>query len=107
MKDINQRRDKRTNCVVPVDGKKGCLFDLTYTTDLSKGGIGLVSSRAIPVNEEIAIQMDIEENGDPVFVVGKVKWVQPIIDSENYRLGIAFDSIMHGSRSRLNKFFHK
>ncbi len=99
----NKRKNSREECFVPIDGKSGDLFEQVVTTDISRTGMGFISQNEIPVNKEIPIEIDFEESGDPVFVIGKVKWVKPIADSGNFRLGLNFETVLRGSKTRLNK----
>ncbi|HLF19034.1 MAG TPA: PilZ domain-containing protein [Candidatus Omnitrophota bacterium] len=105
MKD--KRKAQRVACLVPVEGKEGGPFDLTKTTDISKSGIGFVSDKKIPLNKEITIELDLDQKQEPVFVVGKVQWVHPIAQSQRYRIGLSFFDILHGAKSRLEKYFNK
>lgn len=101
----NKRKNEREQCFVPVDGKVGDLFEQVITTDISKTGMGFISQNEIPVNKEIPIEIDFEETGEPVFVIGKVKWVKPLPNSDKFRLGLNFDTVLIGSKTRLNKHF--
>ena len=103
----NQRRAKRYTCLVPVDGKKGTLFGQTLTFDISKGGMGLISPNKIPLNKTIAIALDLEESDEPVLVIGKVRWVVPIEDSSQFRVGLSFDEVLGGTKSRIEQYFKK
>ena len=100
-----KRKNKRYTCFVPVDGKEGGLFDRTKTVDISREGIGFISSQVIPLHKEIAIELDLGEEDEPVFVIGKVKWVNPLSRSSHFRVGIFFENILRGSKSRLNRYF--
>ncbi len=99
------RRDERVSCLVPIDAKKNDPFDKTRTIDFSKGGIGLIANNEIKVGQEIVMELDLEADNDPVFVVGKVKWVTPINEAQHYRIGLSFDAVDSGCKSRLNKYF--
>ena len=103
----NQRRAKRYDCLVPVDGKKGSLFGQTLTFDISKGGLGLISHLKIPLNKTIAIALDLSENDEPVLVIGKVRWINPIASSGQYRIGMSFDEVLGGTKSRIEEYFRK
>lgn len=102
-KSANKRRAKRLDCNVPIDGKDDGVFANVKTVDLSQGGVGLVSQEAIPVNEEIAVEIDLGEGQEPVLVRGKVKWVVPIKNSANFRVGLAFQDFLSGSKTLLAK----
>ena len=84
----NNRQDKRQECYVPVNGKLGSDFDQTCTVDISQGGIGLVSNRQVFVDERIIVALQFHPKEEPVLTAGKVKWVQKIQDSGNYRIGM-------------------
>lgn len=106
-KESNKRRNKRLSCEVPVDGKKGGIFDSSNVIDISKGGLGFVSPRRIPVNKRIPIELDLGEEDLPVLVIGRVLWARAISGSSNYRIGVTFEDVMRGSKARLQKYFHK
>ena len=101
----NKRKTERFSCFVPVDGQAGGAFDLSRTFDISKSGIGFVSQKRIPLNKKITIELDLDQDGLPVFVTGRVSWVRPILKDRAYRIGLAFTDYRHGSKSRLSKFF--
>jgi len=101
----NHRKNERYACLVPIDGRGGSVFDQTRTIDFSKRGLGFVSSHRIPIKKEIPIEIELTTDGMSVFVIGRVQWVHRILNSKNYRIGIAFKDIMQGSKSRLNQYF--
>jgi hypothetical protein len=100
----NQRSEVRHNCFVPVEGKQGSEFDQTKTLDISRHGIGLISSQAIGVNQKIALEIVLKPNTEPVMVIGVVKWVRKIGVSDQYRIGMIFSEIISGSSTRLDKY---
>lgn len=104
-KGLNKRKSKRLSCAVPLEGQEGGVFGETNVIDISKGGLGFISSHRIPVNKKIPIQLDLNENDMPVLVIGRVKWAQPINGSSQYRIGVTFVEVMHGSKTRLEKYF--
>ncbi len=101
----NKRKIPRQGCRVPVEGKKDSLFESLETVDISKNGLGFISTHRIPVNKKIPIEINLSEDEDPVLVVGKVEWNRVIKGTDNYRIGVSFDSIMRGSKSRLLQYF--
>lgn len=101
----DHRRSERKACAVPVDGKRGGVFDRTQVIDFSKEGLGFVSRHRIPVNKEVPIEIEITAEGKPVFVIGRVQWVRRIMDSKNYRVGVSFKDVLQGSKSRLREYF--
>ncbi len=101
----NKRSEFRRNCFVPVESKSDTSFDQTQTVDISRHGIGFISSHPHNINEKIAIEIQLKPNTDPVLVIGIVKWVRRISDSEQYRVGMNYDEVISGSPKRLDRFF--
>lgn len=101
----NKRKNKRRNCSVPVEGKAGGVFHRTQTIDISNAGIGLISRKKIPLQKKITLELELSKERVPVFVVGKVEWVRPIINSRNYRVGMSFANVLKGSKSSLSQYF--
>jgi c-di-GMP-binding flagellar brake protein YcgR len=102
---VNQRVEARYNCVVPVEGKEGREFDRTKTLDISRHGIGFLTSQSIGINQKIALEIVLKQNTEPVMVIGVVKWVRKLSVSDQYRVGLVFSDIISGSPSRLDKYF--
>ena len=101
------RKSKRLACVVPVDTAKKSPFNQAATVDISKGGLGFVSHRKIPLNTKMAFELILSLEEEPVLAVGTVRWVRPIKATKNYRIGIAFNGVINGSKSRLSEYLRK
>lgn len=102
----NQRTETRYNCLVPVEGKEGSAFDQTKTMDISRHGIGFLSSHPVGINQKIALEIVLKPNTEPVMVIGVVKWVRKIEISGQYRIGMVFSEIISGSKTRLSKYLN-
>ncbi|HLD70214.1 MAG TPA: PilZ domain-containing protein [Candidatus Omnitrophota bacterium] len=102
---FGKRKNERRQCFVPVEGKKGSSFEDTQTVDISKGGIGFVSSHSLSFKQKIPIELAFSPDSDPVLVMGEVKWIHPLSGSKKYRVGMTFTRILSGSKSRLDKYF--
>lgn len=102
----NKRSEARYGCDVPVEGKTGSEFDQTKTVDISRHGIGFISSHPIPVNQKIAVELALKPDTEPVLVIGVVKWVRKISDGDKYRVGMTFSEVISGSPTRLDKYFN-
>ena len=101
----NRRGSGRQKCAVPVEGKKGTAFANLQTVDISHGGIGFLSAKALPLHKTIVVQLDLNPDGDPALVIGQIKWIHKLPDSEHYRVGMHFtDDLSSGSKGRLKKF---
>ncbi len=106
MKTINHRRNSRKECLVPVEGKEEGIFANVHTVDISAGGLGFVSQCVIPLKEQIAVEVELGPDMEPVLMLGEVKWVQPISRTDHYRIGMQFiKTLTVGSRSRLTRYF--
>ncbi len=92
---------------MPVEGKEGSIFDETCTVDISRHGIGFISPRPHVINEKVAVEIQLKPNTEPILVLGVVKWVRKLIDSDQYRIGMNFEQILSGSQTRLNQYFRK
>ena len=103
----NKRSEARLDCFVPVEGKAGSTFDQTKTVDISSHGIGFLSPHQHKINEKVAIEIQLKPNAEPVLVVGVVKWVRKLSDSENYRIGLNFAEVLSGSQTRLERHFRQ
>lgn len=108
----NKRKSARFDCYVPVNGKEGAAFSSTKTVDISRDGIGFLSNHAIPLNEKVAIELVLKPDTEPVLVIGEVKWVRKISDTDQYRIGLTFADIIDGSRDDIdstlnNRFLHR
>jgi len=101
----NQRSEARFNCLVPIDGKEGSAFDRTKTFDISRHGMGIISSQHVGINQKIALEIVLKPNTEPVMVIGVVKWVRKLEVSDQYRVGLVFSEIISGSSTRLDKYF--
>ncbi|MBF0490746.1 MAG: PilZ domain-containing protein [Candidatus Omnitrophica bacterium] len=101
----NKRTETRQDCFVPVESTTESSFDQTQTVDISRHGMGFLSPHAHNINERIAIELQLKPNTEPVLVIGTVKWVRKISDSEQYRIGLIYDEIISGSEKRLDRYF--
>ena len=102
---FNNRMGTRNNCFVPVESKSDSSFGQTQTVDISCHGIGFISPHPHNINEKIAIEIQLKHNTDPVLVIGIVKWVHRLFDSEQYRIGMNYDGISVGFQRRLHRYF--
>jgi len=103
----NKRTENRRDCFVPVESQTDSSFDQTQTVDISRHGIGFISPHAHSINEKIAIELQLKPNTDPVLVIGVVKWVRKISETEQYRIGLNYDEIISGSTKRFDRYFEK
>ena len=101
----NLRRNNRLGCLVPVEGKKGTIFDNIKTVDFSKGGLGFICEAKIPLGKTIGLEIQLGKNEEPVYALGEVRWVRKIVGTDNYRLGMYFKEVLSGGKNRLNEFF--
>ena len=103
----DKRSEVRQGCYVPVESKEGSAFDDTQTVDISSHGIGFVSSHPHEINEKVAIEIQLKPDTDPVLVLGVVKWVRKLSDSDQYRVGLNFEEVLSGAKTRLRNHFRR
>ncbi len=104
---MNKRENTRHDCCVPLmDERKESLRN-SQTTNISKTGVGFVSARFIPMNTKMMIEIALSREGQPVLVQGKVKWVEQIPNSTNFRVGMNFQDISSSAQSRIDNYFSK
>jgi hypothetical protein len=102
----NQRSEARYDCLVPVEGKEGSQFDQTKTLDISRHGIGFLSSHPVAINQKIALEIVLKPNTEPIMVIGVVKWVRKLDAADQYRVGMVFSEVLSGSPTRLDKYLN-
>src|SRR6185503_14460851 len=88
-----KRKSPRFECQVPIMTKKGTAFDTSQTVDISQGGVGIISERFIPINTKMAVEIALAPESEPVLTVGRVKWVQKIPQSDQFRIGMVFSKV--------------
>ena len=103
-KNIEYRANKRRRCLVPAESPADAC-ERIRTVDISRKGIGLISNHPMDVGEDVAVKVELSASGSAVVVWGKVRWVERIPESGNYRLGIRFnDQVMSGSPEQFDKY---
>jgi Tfp pilus assembly protein PilZ len=99
------RKTYRKRCLVPIEGKENSAYGDIHSIDISRDGLGVISKHRISLNQTVAVEVELKEGQEPVFVLGQVKWIQAIGTSGNYRIGMKFIKVLSsGARSRLAKY---
>lgn len=106
-KKMEKRKEDRHQCLVPVESKKGTLFESSQTVDISKNGMGFISSHLVALSKKIPVEIALTPEGDPVLVMGKVKWVRHMSGSKHYRVGMTFTNVLSGSKFHLENILSK
>jgi uncharacterized protein (TIGR02266 family) len=70
-----QRRDNRLPAKLAFSYRTQGAFLVAYSVNLSKGGIFLESSEALPIGTEVTLQLDVADAGQ-IELVGQVAWVR-------------------------------
>ena len=100
-----RRKNERQPCLVPVESKQGSAFAKTQTIDISRGGIGLISKKKIPVDKTIAVELDFPGQLQSALVLGKIQWVSRIAESPYYRVGMLLkEDLSAGSKTQLKDY---
>jgi len=85
--------------------RRGTAFEHSQTRDISENGIGLISQKFIPKNSKLILEIALAPATEPLMALGKVKWVEKVGYSDSYRLGMEFEDLSPGTRSRLSRYF--
>ena len=101
---LNKRKFPRFGCRVPIDSKKGTIFDGTQTVNISREGIGFIADRSIPLSKKIAMEIELNPGSEPLLVIAQVKWVRKVAGKKRYQVGLIFSDVISGSKSRLNAY---
>lgn len=83
------------------------MFDNSQTIDISRGGVGVISPKFIPLGTNLVMEIALAPKAEPLLAVGSVKWVQKLGTAERYRLGLGFTDISADSQSRLTEYLGK
>jgi len=106
MGSINQRKFNRKRCMVQVEGEESGVFGDLCALDISRGGMGFISHKAIPLHKKIPVEVEAGIGHEPIVMLGEVKWVRPLKQQGQYRIGMKFVKVLSsGSRSRLTCYF--
>jgi len=102
---MNKRENTRYDCRVPLMDERKENLASSYTTDISRTGVGFVSTRFLPINSKLVVELSLAREGSPVLVQGRVKWVEKIPHSPNFRIGMNFSDISTDVQSRIEERF--
>ena len=105
--EAEKRKASRFGCTVPVECKKGLAFDKSQTLDISKGGLGFISTERIPINTKMAIEIALTPEADPILAFGQVKWVKQLAHKNFYRIGMMFSDISRSWQLRLDRYIQR
>ncbi|MFZ5800381.1 MAG: PilZ domain-containing protein [Candidatus Omnitrophota bacterium] len=100
-----KREHPRWDCRVPIMCRRGTVFDNAQTMDISNTGVGFLSSRFVPVNTSLILEIALSPKSEPIMALGRVCWVQKCRHSDNYRLGMNFTDVSEDSKRRLTDYF--
>ncbi len=102
---MNKRENPRYDCRVPLMDERRETLSSSYTTDISRTGVGFVSTRFIPVNSKLMVEIALTREENPMLVQGRVQWVEKIPHSSNFRIGMNFSDISSDAQSRIAEHF--
>ena len=87
----SQRKHRRVAAEIPVCIRQvGSHDDVAPTVDISRGGMGLISSRSYSVGSYIKVAVPYSPTRVNVFVDARVAHVSKVPSQELYRLGIMY-----------------
>lgn len=91
----DRRRHTRTNLTmnlqsIRLDPDGGDVVDTLFLVDISRGGIGAITTRALYRGQRMVVCMPVTETGGRRNIYGTVMNCRQ--DPEGYRVGLQFDS---------------
>ena len=103
-----RRKNERLFCKVPVDAQAGGNFSDIRTVDFSKGGLGFISKKPVPLKEHIAVAVELNPQNEVALLLGQVQWVSQNPQTRAYHVGMQFvQELASGSRLDLERYFKK
>lgn len=77
--------------------------DGSLSKDLSCGGICLTVSQFVGVKEPVLIYLQRHDEANIIPLKGTVAWIKMLADSEQYQIGIKFDSSDDAIKREVNR----
>lgn len=103
---MNRRESARHECCVPLLDERQQALKHSHTIDISRTGAGFISAKFIPVNSKLMVELALSPEGLPVLVQGRVKWIEKIPNTSNFRVGMNFSDIPEVSQSRIEELLN-
>lgn len=111
---VDRRRFFRVNANIPVKykpPKNSNHRNAINSTDISKGGIGIVVTEKLCPNERLALEIELPGAAQPIIACGKVVWIREDVKKESdirqFVVGIEFDGISSRDSDLLHQFIQK
>jgi len=76
----------------------------TLTKDLSVGGLRCVSPTVFAVSADVHVDLTLSMGSEPITVSGRAAWFRTIAHSDQFELGIAFQSLSPETKRRLSAY---
>lgn len=102
---MNKRQSVRHECCVPLMDEHKEILVSSRTVDLSRTGVGFISTRFVPINSKLMVELSLSRGETPVLVQGSVKWVEKIPNTPHFRVGMNFADISGDVQSRIEQHF--
>ena len=104
-----RRRFSRVSCYVPVrlfqDDPRHVLE--TLTKDLGPGGLRCLSPVFKPVSTPIVLELTLGAGEKPLGLRGQIVWFKIAPKSEQFDLGISFDSVSERDEAFLSSYIQR
>ena len=107
--DQERRHDPRLFCRLPVRlyPKQEPRVIETLTKDLSVGGLRCVSRHHRPAGMPLSVELLLEPGERPLMLTGQVAWSNPISGSEQFDLGVSFQTFPYFAKKRLSAYLDR
>lgn len=74
----------------------------TLTRDLCLGGLRIITFEALPVDEELVLELSLGVN--VLTAKGKIRWIQQSPHGDRFYCGIRFESLPYDTEKALEKY---
>jgi len=105
---IEKRRYLRVNSRIPMRyrriGLDASEFKGSLMKDISAGGTRMTSFEFLPLNARLNMEIPLGAGTKPVQGVCRVAWVRKTGSSEQYDVGVEFDSLTQGDTGQIADF---
>lgn len=79
----------------------------TLTKDLSAGGVRCLSMTLFPVSSDLSVELVLTAGEELLSVSGRAVWFRMIPHSDQFDVGISFESLTERNKRRLSAYLER
>ncbi|MFC1632086.1 PilZ domain-containing protein [Candidatus Omnitrophota bacterium] len=107
---LEKRRHSRFDLRVPLRYRRiqsaTQEFKGSLIKDLSQGGLRIGTFEFLPINLRLAMEIPLIAGLKSVEGTARVAWVKKSNSSQQYDVGVEFESLNHGDQQQITKFLY-